>query len=366
MPTDAGGAMRPPASPRRSMTPRARIVCTLGPATHRPEAIRALLDAGMAVARLNFSHGTHDEHAEVYRMVRAASDASGRAVGILADLQGPKIRLGTFAAGPVMLETGAEFTITTEPCVGDATRAGTTYEALARDVHAGDTLLIDDGLVRLEAIASDGRAVRCRVIAGRHAKPVIVATQMLDSMIHHSRPTRAEASDVANAVLDGADALMLSGETSTGEHAVESVATMARIIAAAEGIGPRGDGPRPWPGRERRHADPPATREQAIATPAEQVAPDLHARALVAFTQTARPARCLASHRPSIPLLAFTTEPVVRSQLALSWGLETFIVPAVDHTDGMIAQMDPALLELGRGQPGDAPRTGPGQPHPRP
>ncbi len=457
------------------MTTRARIVCTLGPATHSPEAIRALLDAGMDVARLNFSHGTHAEHAELYRMVRAASDASGRAVGILADLQGPKIRLGTFAHGPVVLETGAEFTITTEPCAGDATRAGTTYEALARDVHAGDTLLIDDGLVRLEAIASDGRAVRCRVIEGgpvsdhkginlpgvkvsvppltpkdlddlrfalglrvdlvalsfvrapehaevarremdaigarlpliaklekpeavanlegivaafdglmvargdlgvempleqvplvqkraieiarRHAKPVIVATQMLDSMIHHSRPTRAEASDVANAVLDGADALMLSGETSTGEHAVESVATMARIIAAAEGDGGHGAPFTHAPGgraaRERRRGGQPATREEAIATAAAQVARDLHARALVAFTQTGSTARCLASHREPIPLLAFTTEPVVRSQLTLTWGVETFIVPPVDHTDGMIAQVDRALLELGRGRPGD-------------
>jgi pyruvate kinase len=460
------------------VTTRARIVCTLGPATHDPEAIRALLEAGMDVARLNFSHGTHEEHAELYRMVRAASDASGRAVGILADLQGPKIRLGAFAHGPVTLETGAEFTITTEPCAGDATRAGTTYEALARDVRAGDTLLIDDGLVRLEAIASDGRAVRCRVIEGgpvsdhkginlpgvqvsvppltpkdlddlrfalglrvdlvalsfvrspghaevvrremdaigarlpliaklekpeavanlegivaafdglmvargdlgvempleqvplvqkraieiarRHAKPVIVATQMLDSMIHHSRPTRAEASDVANAVLDGADALMLSGETSTGDHPVESVATMARIIAAAEGSGGHGApfahapaGRAAVAGHERRRAGQAASREEAIATAAAQVARDLHALALVAFTQTGSTARCLASHRQPIPLLAFTTEPVVRSQLALTWGVETFIVPRVDHTDGMIAQVDRGLLELGRGRPGD-------------
>jgi pyruvate kinase len=449
------------------MTPRARIVCTLGPATQAPETIRALLDAGMSVARLNFSHGTHEEHAERYRLVREASDASGRAVGILADLQGPKIRLGTFAHGPVTLETGAEFTITTEPCPGDARRASTTYEALARDVKPGDALLIDDGLVRLEVLASDGRAVRCRVVEGgpvsdhkglnlpgvrlsvppltpkdiedlrfalslrvdlialsfvrapehaaaarremdaigarlpliakiekpeaveqlepiveafdgimvargdlgvempleqvplvqqraieiarRRSKPVIVATQMLESMIHHSRPTRAEASDVANAVLDGADALMLSAETSTGEYPVESVATMARIIAAAEGGAPRSTGVR----RERRHSDGPATREEAIATAAAQVAHDLHARALVAFTQTGSTARCLAGHRQPIPLLAFTTEPVVRSQLALSWGVETFIVPPVDHTDGMIAQVDRAMLELGRGSRGD-------------
>jgi pyruvate kinase len=424
----------------------------------------------MNVARLNFSHGTHEEHAKLYRLVREASDESGRAVGILGDLQGPKIRLETFARGPALLETGAEFTITTLPCIGDATRAGTTYEALARDVKPGDTLLIDDGLVRLEAIASDGREVRCRVVEGgpvsdhkginlpgvkvsvppltpkdiddlrfalslrvdlvalsfvrspehaelarremdalgarlpliakiekpeaverleaivdafdglmvargdlgvempleqvplvqkraielarRRSKPVIVATQMLDSMIHHSRPTRAEASDVANAVLDGADALMLSSETSTGDYPVQSVATMARIIVAAEGDGPRA-GQVPSGARERRRADQPATREEAIATAAAQVARDLHARALVAFTQTGSTARCLASHRQPIPLLAFTTEPAVRSQLALTWGVETFIVPAVDHTDAMIAQVNRAMLELGRGAPGD-------------
>ena len=449
------------------MSPRARIVCTLGPASESPEAIRALLEAGMSVARLNFSHGTHESHAAIYRRVREASDASGRAIGVLADLQGPKIRLGTFARGPVTLAAGAEFTITTEPVAGDASRASTTYEALARDVRPGDALLIDDGLVRLEALATDGRAVRCRVVEGgeisdhkginlpgvnvsvppltpkdiddlrfalslrvdlvalsfvrsaahaaaarremdaigarlpliakiekpeavqdleaildafdgimvargdlgvemaleqvplvqkravtlarRRAKPVIVATQMLDSMIHHLRPTRAEASDVANAVLDGADALMLSGETSTGEHPVESVATMASIIAAAEEGGSSGRDA----GGVRGVARAPAGGEQAIAAAAVQLACDVGARALVAFTHSGNTARCLACLRPPMPLLAFTTEPVVRSQLTLTWGVETFIVPAVVHTDEMIAQVDRAMLGLGRGGPGD-------------
>ena len=453
--------------------PRARIVCTLGPATDSPASIRALLDAGMSVARLNFSHGTHEEHALTYRRVREASDAAGRAVGILADLQGPKIRLATFARGPVTLATGAEFTITTEPCAGDERRASTTYEALSRDLKPGDPVLIDDGLVRLTVLASDGRAVRCRVLEGgpisdhkginlpgvqvsvppltakdlddlrfalslrvdlvalsfvrsaahaavarremeslgarlpliaklekpeavldlenivaafdglmvargdlgvemplehvplvqkravalarRHAKPVIVATQMLDSMIHHSRPTRAEVSDVANAVLDGADALMLSGETSMGEFPVESAATMARIIAAAEADASAG-GARWEAGAASASggAPEPLSRERAIATAAVQVARDLSARALVAFTHTGATARCLASHRPSMPLLAFTTEPAVRSQLALSWGVETYLVPAVETTDAMITQVDRALLELGRAAPGEA------------
>src|SRR5690348_14155719 len=327
------------------MSRRAKIVCTLGPATSSPEQIRALVDAGMDVARLNLSHGTRDEHAALYRVVRETSDATGRAVAILVDLQGPKIRLGRSARGSVRRETGAGFVITTETIEGDWKRASTDYAMLARDVKAGDTLLIDDGLVKLEVLASDGRDVRCRVVEGgtvsdhkginlpgvtvsapaltekdrddlrfalalradlialsfvrsaadvdavheemdksgarlpviaklekpeavanledivvafdglmvargdlgveipleqvplvqkrairlarEHARPVIVATQMLESMIHHSRPTRAEASDVANAALDGADALMLSAETSVGEYATAAAATMA-------------------------------------------------------------------------------------------------------------------------------------------
>src|SRR5262245_12260869 len=151
---------------RRTMSRRAKIVCTLGPATSTPDSIRALVAAGMDVARLNFSHGTHEEHAAIYRAVREASDAAGRAVGVLADLQGPKIRLGRFHRGGADLAEGAEFRITTEPVVGDARRASTTYAALPRDVKPGDTLLIDDGLVRLEALSSDGREVVTRVIEG--------------------------------------------------------------------------------------------------------------------------------------------------------------------------------------------------------
>lgn len=441
---------------------RAKIVCTLGPATSSPEAIRALVDAGMDVARLNFSHSTRDDHATLYQRVREASDASGRAVGILADLQGPKIRLGTFAKGSVMLDDGAEFVITTEPTVGDWRKVSTDYPMLAQDVKPGDTLLIDDGLVKLEVLATDGREVRCRVIEGgkvsdhkglnlpgvavstpaftdkdrsdlrfalslrvdlvamsfvrsaadiqevhrvmdetgarlpviaklekpeavanleaiveafdglmvargdlgveipleqvplvqkrairlarERARPVIVATQMLESMIHHSRPTRAEASDVANAALDGADALMLSAETSVGEYPIESAATMARLIEAAEiqGIA------------ELAQVDAhTAVTQDAIASAAARVAGDVNARALVAFTQTGQSARRVASHRERIPLLAFTTEPAVRSQLALCWGVETFVVPSVSHTDAMVEQVDRALLTLSRCSRGD-------------
>jgi pyruvate kinase len=444
------------------LTRRAKIVCTLGPATQTPEAVRALVDAGMDVARLNLSHGTREEHQALYRIVREASDASGRAVAVLVDLQGPKIRLGNFARGPVTLVAGAEFVITTQACDGTVERASTTYADLARDVHPGDTLLIDDGAVRLEALSTDGREVRTRVIEGgkisnhkginlpgvavsapamtekdredlrfaltlradwialsfvrsaadaadiraemaasgarlpviakiekpeavdhfgeileafdgmmvargdlgvemplervpllqkrgvqlarAHAKPVIVATQMLESMIQNPRPTRAEVSDVANAVFDGADALMLSGETSVGAHAVEAVRTMARVIVAAESA----------PARviDRRSSASGGSHD-AIAAAAARLAEDCGARALVAFTQSGATARSLASHRPVTPLLAFTAEPAVRSQLALTWGVETFVVPMVSHTDEMVAQVDRAMLELGRGVRGE-------------
>jgi pyruvate kinase len=441
---------------------RAKIICTLGPATSSPEKIRALVDAGMDVARLNFSHGTRDEHAEVYRYVRAASDASQHAVAVLVDLQGPKIRLGEFEDGGVTLAPGDRFTITTEPVEGTRELASTTYSFLAKDVTPGSRLLIDDGRVALRVDDTDGVRVRTTCVEGgrisdhkginlpgvrvsapslsekdredlrfalslradlialsfvrapedledvhavmdevgarlpviakiekpeavdrlgpitrafdglmvargdlgveipleqvpllqkrairlarEHGKPVIVATQMLDSMIHHPHPTRAEASDVANAVLDGADALMLSGETSVGEYAIPAVETMARVIGAAESQGF-------WslPSVRRR----PETRPEAIALNAVRIAEDLHAVALVAFTETGTTVRHVAAHRHAIPILAFTTRPEVRSRLAMVWGTETFVMPRASNTDEMVAQADHALLEMKRGKKGD-------------
>ena len=444
------------------MKRRAKIVCTLGPATSSPEQVRALVAAGMDVARLNLSHGAREEHAAVYREVRAASDEAQRAVGVLVDLQGPKIRLGEFEDGGVTLSRGDRFTITTEPLEGTRELASTTYPALAKDVTAGATVLIDDGRVRLRVDDTDGVRVRTTVLEGgrlsdhkginlpgvrvsapslsekdrddlrfalslrvdlialsfvrdpldvedvhavmdemgarlpviakiekpeaverlgpitrafdglmvargdlgveiplehvpllqkravrmarEHGKPVIVATQMLDSMIHHSQPTRAEASDVANAVLDGADALMLSGETSVGEYPIAAVETMARIVSAAESQGFWG-----LSSMRRR----PETRPEAIALNAVRIAEDLHAVALVAFTETGATVRHVAVHRNAIPLLAFTSRPEVRSRLSVVWGAETFVVPKASHTDDMVAQADRSLLELGRGKKGD-------------
>ena len=443
------------------MKRRAKIVCTLGPATHSYDGIRALVYAGMDVARLNFSHGSHADHAQAYTWVRQASDESGRGVGVLVDLQGPKIRLGTFADGPVVWATGENITITTEACAGSHDRVSTTFAGLAGDVSVGDRLLVDDGRVGLRVVEVDGPEVRLLVTEGgpvsNHkglslpgvgvsvpamsdkdeadlrfamtlradmvalsfvrapedidrvheimdevgirlpvlakiekpqavealdaiveafdglmvargdlgvemplervplvqkravqaarelAKPVIVATQMLDSMIGASRPTRAEASDVANAVLDGADALMLSGETSVGAYPIESVATMARIIVAAE----------EELGRVPRIEHEPTSIGGAIAFSAAVVGRTVGASALVAFTQSGDTARRLAEHRSPIPLLAFTPVADVRSQLSLVWGVETFLVPTVEHTDEMVQQVELAMLGLGRMQPGE-------------
>ena len=327
-------------------------MCTLGPAVSSKEKIRELVDAGMDVARMNMSHGTRDEHAEVYRLIRAASDETGHSISIFADLQGPKIRLDTFEAGSELLAVGDTFTITAREVVGTASIAGTTYKGLPGDVTPGHDILIDDGKVRLHVESVEGDDVRTTVVVGgrvsdhkginlpgvavsvpamsekdvadlrwalhqtvdfialsfvrsaqdaedvraimaeegvslpviakiekpqaidnldevvkafdgfmvargdlgvecpledvpflqkrvvdkarRNAKPVIVATQMLESMITNPAPTRAEASDVANAVLDGADAVMLSGETSVGAYPIQTVQTMARIIVSTE------------------------------------------------------------------------------------------------------------------------------------
>ncbi|WP_053733012.1 pyruvate kinase [Nocardia sp. NRRL S-836] len=444
------------------MSRRAKIVCTLGPATGTPEKVRDLVAAGMDVARMNFSHGSHADHKQVYDMVRAAADESGRAVGILADLQGPKIRLGRFAAGPVDWNNGDIVRITVEDVQGTHDRVSTTYKELAKDAKVGDRLLVDDGKVGLVVVDVEGSDVVCEVteggpvsnnkglslpgmdvsvpalsekdiedlefalslgvdfialsfvrspadidlvhqvmdrsggkrlpviakiekpeavdnleaivlafdgvmvargdlgvelplehvplvqkraiqIARENAKPVIVATQMLDSMITNSRPTRAETSDVANAVLDGADALMLSGETSVGRYAIESVKTMGRIIEAVE--------------TESVVVPPlthvPRTKRGVISYAARDIGERLNAKALVAFTQSGDTVRRLARLHTHLPLLAFTPEPAVRSQLSLTWGTETFLVPKVESTDEMVRQVDVAMLEIGRYQAGD-------------
>lgn len=442
---------------------RAKIVATLGPATSEYESILGLVRAGMDVARLNLSHGEHAVHERTYDLVRRASDETGRGVGILADLQGPKIRLGRFASGPVVLEAGREFTVTTEDVPGDVDMVGTTYAGLPGDVSPGDAVLVDDGRIALEVIRVEGPRVVTRVIEGgrvsdnkgfnlpgaamsvpalsekdrddlrwalrlgvdiialsfvrsaadfddvaaimaeegirlpviakiekpqavenleeiiatfdgimvargdlgvelpleqvplvqkraiqlsrESGKPVIVATQMLDSMATANRPTRAEASDVANAVLDGADALMLSGETSVGVNPSHVVATMGSIIEHVEG--------------EALDRLPPLqdTREgstaRALTHAAVLVADDIEASHLIAFTETGLSARLIARWRTGTPLLAFTPNARVRSQLSLTWGVETFLVPQVKHTDDMVVQVDRALLEIGRATVGE-------------
>jgi pyruvate kinase len=441
---------------------RAKIICTLGPATSSLAGVRALVAAGMDVARLNLSHGSYADHEEVYRNVRQAADESGRGVGVLVDLQGPKIRLGVFADGPVPLTNGQLFTITAEDVPGSQDMVSTTYAGLPNDVQAGDRVLVDDGKVALSVVEVDGPRVLTRVIEGGmvsdhkginlpgiavsvpamsdkdvqdlrwglrlgadmvalsfvrsaadlqavlsvmdeegvrlpvlakiekpqavdhleeiieafdgimvargdlgvelplqdvplvqkravalardHAKPVIVATQMLESMISASRPTRAEASDVANAVLDGADALMLSGETSVGAYPIETVRTMASIIEAVE------DNALEDLPQLRR---PPHTQAGAICRAAVGVGEVVSATYLVAFTETGRSAQRLARYRSRIPMLAFTPNPATRSQLALCWGVETFLVPAVKHTDDMVLLLDTALLDIGRCKVGE-------------
>ncbi|SNS62995.1 pyruvate kinase [Geodermatophilus saharensis] len=438
------------------MSRRAKIVCTLGPATSSLEQITALVEAGMDVARLNFSHGSHADHEQAYLNVRKASDSTGHAVAVLADLQGPKIRLGTFADGPVHWATGSRVCITVEDVEGTAERVSTTYKGLANDARVGDRLLVDDGKLALSVVSVDGPDVWCLVVEGGEVsnnkglslpgvavsvpalsekdeqdlrfalhlsvdfvalsfvrspadvelvrdimrqeditlpviaklekpeavenldaiveafdgimvargdlgvelaleqvplvqkravqaarernKPVIVATQMLESMIGNSRPTRAEASDVANAVLDGADAVMLSGETSVGRYPVGAVRTMERIIAAVEGDD------RWVPELTRRSR----SRSGAIVRAARDIGEALDVKALATFTQTGETARRLAALHPRQPLLAFTVDARVRSQLALSWGVETFIVQSVQHTDDMVRQVDFSLLSIGR------------------
>ncbi|NIY68392.1 pyruvate kinase [Streptomyces malaysiensis] len=444
---------------------RSKIVCTLGPAVDSYDQLKSLIEAGMNVARFNMSHGSHPEHEERYHRVRKASEETGHAVGVLADLQGPKIRLETFKDGPVELVRGDEFVITTEDVEGDRTICGTTYKGLPGDVSKGDQVLINDGNVELRVTSVEGPRVRTIVIEGgvisdhkginlpgaavnvpalsekdiedlrfalrmgcdmvalsfvrdagdvrdvhrvmdevgrrvpviakvekpqavanmtevvaafdgvmvargdlaveyplekvpmvqkrlielcrRNAKPVIVATQMMESMITNSRPTRAEASDVANAILDGADAVMLSAESSVGSYPVETVKVMSRIVQAAEQeLLSRGLQPL-VPGKK------PRTQGGSVARAACEIADFLGAKSLVAFTQSGDTARRLSRYRAQQPIVAFTTDASTRNQLTLSWGVESFVVPYVEHTDAMVDLVDAELLKLGRYSEGD-------------
>ena len=434
----------------------------MGPAVESPEKVKELIDAGMNMARLNLSHGSYEEHQARLDSVRNAAKAAGRPVAILVDLQGPKIRLARFKAGPHDLARGDIFTITVDDVEGTKERVGTTYKGLPGDCKAGDRILIDDGKVTVEVIEVKGNDVitkviepgavsnnkginlpgvavsvpalsekdiddlrwglragadfialsfvrsaddikdvhkimdeegirvpviakiekpqavenlveiveafdgimvargdlgvelpiedvplvqkQCVELARDMAKPVIVATQMLDSMITNSRPTRAEATDCANAVLDGADALMLSGETSVGEFAIEAVQTMARIIQKTEEGGLD---------RIRPIKTAPRTKGGAITKAATEVGAIVDAKYLVAFTQSGDSARRMSRLRSPIPILAMTPELGTYNRLALTWGVESMLTPIVGATDEMVKLVDTVLIDSGRAQLGD-------------
>lgn len=441
---------------------RAKIVATLGPASSSYEQLRALIRAGVNVARFNLSHGSYDVHEEVHRNLERAAQDEGVPVGRLIDLQGPKIRLETFQDGPHLLSTGDTFSITIDDTPGTKELVGTTFKGLPADVSVGDTLLVDDGKVRLEVTACDARTVTTRVVVGgmvsnnkginlpgvavsvpalsekdeadlrwglrmgvdyvalsfvrsaddvvrvreimaeegisapviakiekpqavdaleeiidafdgimvargdlgvelppetvpivqkravelsrRMAKPVIVATQMLESMISNPVPTRAETSDVANAVLDGADAVMLSGETSVGQYPVQTVEVMARIISSTEEHGaaripPLGTKPR--------------TQGGAITLAAIEVAEFVEAKFVCIFTESGDSARRMSRLRSLIPMLAFTPLESIRRRMALTWGIESVLVERVRHTDEMYRQVDQLLLGESLAQEGD-------------
>lgn len=441
---------------------RAKIVATFGPAVADYEMARSIIEAGVDIGRLNLSHGSHSVHEAVFATIRKAAGDLNKPVGILVDLQGPKIRLGQFAENKVMLENGATFKITIDDILGDVNICSTTYKGLVGDVKPGDELLIDDGRVGLRATAVDATTVTCIVeyggqvsnnkginlpgvavnvpalsekdevdlrwalklgadmialsfvrnakdivrvheimaeegtflpviakiekpqavaaleeiidafdgvmvargdlgvelpleqvplvqkraveLARRWAKPVIVATQMLESMITASRPTRAETSDVANAVLDGADALMLSGETSIGEYPLETVKVMAKIIESTEENGLE---------RIPQLGTKPHTHSGAVVRAAMDIAELLGSKYVCVFTESGDTLKRVSRLRSRIPILAFTPNEEVRRQMSLVWGATTFKADPVKHTDDMIKQVDEIVLASGKCRVGD-------------
>ena len=440
-----------------------KIVCTLGPASSSPKVIRSLIDAGMDVARINFSHGTQDEHAEVIRTVREIALATRHPVAILGDLQGPRIRVGSLAE-PVMLPEGSDAVLAPE-AVARPGEIPITYDALADDVKEGDRVLMDDGLIDVVVLDVEQPRVRTRVVHGgllrshkgmnlpgvavsapsitekdradiafavdsgleylalsfvRSAadiaelrtlipphmlviakiekdtalanihsiveatdavmvargdlgvelpfeevpiaqkriiaisnalgRPVITATQMLESMISHPRPTRAEASDVANAILDGTDAVMLSAETAAGEYPELAVRAMTRIITEMERH------PVPRPSRNlggRRQSDVVVTTEDAIAAATAAAAASLEAPVVMVITKSGFTARIVASHRPVVPIIALTDSERTYRQLALVWGVQPLLLPPAATYEEMFEHGRDVVQELGLVEKGD-------------
>jgi len=453
---------------------RTKIVCTIGPASRDPATLRGLILAGMDVARLNFSHGDQEYHRENMARIRDAAAELGQPVAILCDLQGPKLRVGPIQEGGVLLEEGQEVTLTTRPIVGCQGEIPVQYEDLPRDVEPYDRILLDDGLLDLEVLRSEGTEIACRVIVGGRlesnkgmnlprtplsmptitakdrddlrfvlgqavdwvalsfvrsgqdveelkaliaehdsqpvkagaiakiekpeavahideiiatadgimiargdlaietspeevpmvqkmiiakckalGKPVITATQMLDSMIHNPRPTRAEASDVANAILDGTDALMLSGETAVGRYPTVSVRTMVRIAQQVE-RSPHLYFPA---SRPPVSADGSLQSQRAVANAVShaacQTAHELGAAAIITPTSSGYTARMVAKHRPAVPVVAVTPNPRVQRQLMLQWGVCPLWAKRAEDTDQTIARAIRAAQSFGVVKAGD-------------
>lgn len=445
---------------------RAKIIATLGPASDSETVIRALIEAGVSVFRLNFSHGTAEQHRARLERVRSLAAQLGLPIAVLQDLPGPKLRTGVFPGGPVALREGDTVVLTGRQVKGSAALIPVSYPDLAADVPPGSRILLDDGRLELQALAVEGADLRCRVIHGGmlsdhkgvnfpdvplrltalteqdridlafglslgvdyvalsfvrsaadvrearrliaaagHTPPiiakiekphalddlpaileesdgvmvargdlgvelppervpilqkqiieqangcgklVIVATQMLESMMHNPRPTRAEASDVANAVIDGADAVMLSGETAVGQYPVEAVQMMARIVAEAEKSGRHGD-----IGGTLLECHAAPTYAHAISHAAREIAHDLELKAIVAFSQSGFTARLIAKDRPRVPILAVTPDEAVWRQMALLWGVTPVLSPFAQDTDGMIRLVEEELVARGHLSPGD-------------
>jgi len=426
-------------------TPRTKIVCTLGPSTASDDSIRGLIEAGMNVARVNFSHGTHEQHAATIALVRRLASEAGRPIAILGDLQGPRIRIGDLPQ-PIVLKVGEDVVLVHEGHESNG-EIPVTYDQLAHDVRVGDRILVDDGLIELVALEVGNARVKARVLNGgnlkshkgmnlpgiqvsapsitdkdladirfaveqevdylalsfvrraediqslrklipkwllvvakiekdvalnnidaivretdavmvargdlgvelpfeavpgaqkriirlanRHGRPVITATQMLESMIEHPRPTRAEASDVANAIMDGTDAVMLSAETAAGAYPRLAVEAMTRIIKEIETHPPAV----PFAGAEQ--GDGVVTVEGAIAAATVAAVGMLHAPVIAVFTKSGFSARVVASKRPPVPILALTDEARTYRQLALVWGVVPELVQHCSDYDEMMEQ----------------------------